>query len=197
MTTLAVWRIDESGTSHGGQAPVVGRRSAGPRGRRPTRRPRSRADPPTGVGAGARPRSGRCRRTRCGCPPCRQGDATAAAGGRFAVTVAGRAGSVPLRALQYRECNRHRTFAALALAVVSAVSVNAQELEITLGGGLGLASFYPHVLTYPTADLGFTRWWGSGWGSAVAGRSGLGPCSIPAPAERGPRPDPAARGSSA
>ena len=65
--------------------------------------------------------------------------------------------------------------AALAIAIASAtISVNAQELEITVGGGLGLESFYPHVLTYPTADVGLTRWWASGWGLGGRGTFGIG-----------------------
>ena len=65
----------------------------------------------------------------------------------------------------------HRAVAAFAIAVAAAaVPVDAQETEITVGGGLGLELFDKDVLTYPTADLGLTRWWANGWGSAVAGR---------------------------
>ena len=56
-----------------------------------------------------------------------------------------------------------RIIAALAIAVVpAAVPVDAQETEITVGGGLGLELFDEHLLTYPTAELGLTRWWAGG-----------------------------------
>ena len=69
----------------------------------------------------------------------------------------------------------HRIITALATAVVSAaVSANAQDFEITGGGGLGLEVFDEHVLTYPTADLGLTRWWATGWGLGGRGTFEIG-----------------------
>ena len=68
-----------------------------------------------------------------------------------------------------------RIIAALAIAVVSAaVPVGAQETEITVGGGLGLELFDEHLLTYPTAELGLTRWWAGGWGLGGRGTFGIG-----------------------
>ena len=68
-----------------------------------------------------------------------------------------------------------RIIAALAIAVVSAaVPADAQETEITVGGGLGLELFDEHLLTYPTAELGLTRWWASGWGLGGRGTFGIG-----------------------
>ena len=69
----------------------------------------------------------------------------------------------------------HRAIAALAIAVVSAaVPVGAQETEITVGGGVGLELFDEDVLTYPTADLGLTRWWANGWGLGGRGTFQVG-----------------------
>ena len=69
----------------------------------------------------------------------------------------------------------HRAIAALAIAVVSAaVPADAQEMEITAGGGLGLELFDEHVLTYPTAELGLTRWWTNGWGAGGRGTFQIG-----------------------
>ena len=69
----------------------------------------------------------------------------------------------------------HRAIAALAIAVVSAaVPVGAQETEITVGGGVGLEPFDEDVLTYPTADLGLTRWWANGWGLGGRGTFQVG-----------------------
>ena len=65
--------------------------------------------------------------------------------------------------------------AALVSAVASvAVPADAQETEITVGGGLGLELFDEHVLTYPTADVGVTRWWANGWGLGGRGTFGIG-----------------------
>ena len=69
----------------------------------------------------------------------------------------------------------HRAIAALAIAAASAaVPVDAQEMEITAGAGLGLELFDENVLTYPTADLGLTRWWANGWGLGGRGTFQIG-----------------------
>ena len=69
----------------------------------------------------------------------------------------------------------HRTIAALAIAVAAAAApAEGQETEITVGGGLGLELFDEDVLTYPTADLGLTRWWASGWGLGGHGTFQIG-----------------------
>ena len=88
----------------------------------------------------------------------------------------------------------HRVIAALAIAIASAaVPANAQEMEITVGGGLGMELFDEDVLRYPTADLGFTRWWANGWGLGGRGTFQIGtvlhPYSQRAWTSAGPRND--------